>query len=317
MSENILITGGAGFIGSHLCHVFVKKNHEVYCLDNFDPYYDPSLKRQNIASLLNKKNFHLIEGDILDGNLVKKIIINNSIDYIFHEAAQAGVRYSIKDPIKSNRVNVIGTLNILQACLDSSVKKIIFGSSSSVYGTVHYLPFDEGHPKTPESPYGVSKLAAEHLFRVFYEIHGLNYVTLRYFTVFGPKMRPDLAISIFTDSALKNRDIEIFGDGKKTRDFTYIDNIIDGNILAMKKGIGEFNIGGGQRFSILELAQKIIKLTNSISKIKFLHNVKGDVYHTSANIEKAKKELGYLPKISFDEGLKIYINYFKSQIIKR
>ncbi len=312
MKQAILVTGGAGFIGGHLCHHLAENQFDVYCLDNFDPYYDPSIKRNNISDLLEKENFHLIEGDILDDILMKKIISENNIEYVFHEAAQPGVRFSLKNPVKVNNVNILGTLNILQACLDSNIKKIIFGSSSSIYGTVHYLPFDEEHPKNPMSPYGVSKLAGEHLFRVYYEIYGLNYICLRYFTVFGPRMRPDLAISIFTNKALQNSTIEIFGDGKKTRDFTFIENIIEANMLAMEKGRGELNIGGGKRISILELAQKIIELTDSSSEIIFLENVKGDANHTFANVDKAKKVLGYFPKVSLEEGLKSFIEYAKS-----
>ncbi|MFX0138396.1 MAG: GDP-mannose 4,6-dehydratase [Candidatus Hodarchaeota archaeon] len=314
MKQEVLVTGGAGFIGSHLCHHLVKKKFEVYCLDNFDPYYDPNLKRGNIADLMKKDNFHLNEGDILDTKLMKKIIYEKNIEFIFHEAAQPGVRFSIKDPVKTNNINVVGTLSILQACLNSNVKKIIFGSSSSIYGTIHYLPFDEDHPKNPLSPYGVSKLAAEHLFRIFYEIYGLDYISLRYFTVFGPRMRPDLAISIFTHNALRNSNIEIFGDGNKTRDFTFIDNIIEANMLAMHKGRGELNIGGNKRVSILDLVKKIIKLTNSSSKIIFLDNIKGDANHTFANIEKAKKILGYIPKINLEEGLKNFIYHVKSNL---
>lgn len=308
----MLVTGGAGFIGSHICSSLVNKNFDVYCLDNFDPYYDPNLKRKNIADLLQKENFHLYEGTVLDGQLIRQIITENSIQYVFHEAAQPGVKFSIENPIQSNQVNILGTLNILQSSIDSNVKKVIFGSSSSIYGNVKYLPLDEEHPKDPLSPYGVSKLAAEHLFRVFYEIYGLNYVSLRYFSVFGPKMRPDLAISIFTQNALKNIDIEIFGDGKKSRDFTFIDNIIDANILAMNKGLGAINIGNGERITILDLARKIIKYTNSSSKIVFLNETKGDVYHTFANIEKAKKILGYYPKVDLNDGLKTFVEYTKS-----
>ncbi|MHA1381975.1 MAG: NAD-dependent epimerase/dehydratase family protein [Candidatus Helarchaeota archaeon] len=317
MSKDILITGGAGFIGSHLCHYFTNENYNIYCIDNFDPYYNPNLKRKNIIGLKDKENFHLIEGDILDEAMLQNFFKDYNVDYIFHEAAQAGVRFSIKDPIKTHNVNLLGTTKLLEASLNSNIKKFIFGSSSSIYGIVKYLPFDEGHPKSPISPYGVSKLACEQVLKVYNEIYGLKYTSLRYFTVFGPRMRPDLAISIFTKRALQDLDIEIFGDGKKTRDFTHIDNIVLGNILAMEKGIGEYNIGGGERTSILDLAEDIIKLTKSKSKITFSENAKGDAFHTTADISKAKKELGYSPKINFHKGLELFIEYMKSILLKK
>ena len=304
-----LVTGGAGFIGSHICERLLDESHEVICLDNFDPYYDISIKHRNIESLLKKDEFKLIKGSVCNEQLLKKIL--KDVDYVFHEAAQAGVRTSIKNPMKPHDINATGTLKLLKSCLDFNVKKIINASSSSVYGKISYLPFDEEHPNKPISPYGISKLAAEHYCRVFNEIYGLNTVSLRYFTVFGPRMRPDLAINIFTRLALNNENIEIFGTGDKTRDFTYIDNIIDANMLAMKRGSGEYNIGGGIRINLNELATRIISLTNSPSRLIHTDAVKGDVEHTWANIEKAKKELGYDPKIDLDEGLKRYVKFYK------
>jgi len=303
-----LVTGGAGFIGSHLVDRLLKDGHFVVCLDNFDPYYDPNLKRENIMLHLNNKNLELIEGDIRDQELMRKIIIDKDIDYIFHEAAQSGVRVSVENPMKTHEVNATGTLNILKACLDSNVKKIIYASSSSVYGKVMDLPFKEKSLTLPISPYGVSKLVAEHYMRVFYEIYGLKTTTLRYFTVYGPRMRPDLAISIFTKKALKNKTIEIFGSGEKTRDFTYIDDVVEANIKAMKKGDGEaYNIGSGNRISINELANKIVEITNSKSNIIRTDPRKGDAEHTLADINKAKRELNWAPKVNIDEGLKRFI----------
>jgi UDP-glucose 4-epimerase len=205
-------------------------------LDNFDDYYDPLIKRKNVEPFLQNEDFHLIEGDIRDKSLMKDILIGT--DYVFHEAAQAGVRISVEDPMKPHEINATGTLNLLETALDSGVKKIINASSSSVYGKVEYLPFDENHPNQPVSPYGVSKLLAEHYCRVFEELYGLKSVCLRYFTVYGPRMRPDLAISIFTKAALKNEPITVFGDGEKTRDFTFIDDIVKANIICMKKDKG-------------------------------------------------------------------------------
>jgi len=312
-----LVTGGAGFIGSHLCEKLLNDGYEVVCLDNFDPYYDPKLKRRNIEPFLVDEKFELVEGDICDKKFIQKVI-NDGIDYIFHNAAQAGVRISVENPRKPHEVNTTGTLSILEACLDSDVKKIINASSSSVYGKVEYLPFDEAHPKAPISPYGVSKLAAEHYCRVFYEVYGLKTTSLRYFTVYGPRMRPDLAISIFTRSALNNETIEIFGSGNKTRDFTHIDDVVEANLLAMRKGDGEtYNIGSGNRININELAEKIIGIAGSKSKIIRTEPQKGDAEHTWASIEKAKKELDWEPAINIDEGLNKYIERHKSKLSPR
>lgn len=303
-----LVTGGAGFIGSHLCERLVEKG-EVICLDNFDPYYDPQIKRKNIELLLQLPSFELVEGSILDNGLLHRLL--EDVDYVFHNSAQAGVKVSVSDPFKTHEVNATGTLNILKAGLDSGVKKIINASSSSVYGKVSYLPFDEKHPTVPISPYGVSKLSAEHYCRVFNELYGLETISLRYFTVFGPRMRPDLAIHIFTKKALNNEPIEIFGDGEKTRDFTYIENIVNGNMLAMKCGSGTYNIGGGERVSVNDLARKIVANTGSQSEIIYSPALKGDAEHTWSDISKARKEFGYEPRIGLDEGLKRYVHWFE------
>jgi UDP-glucose 4-epimerase len=284
--------------------------HEVVCLDNFDIYYDPRIKRANIAHLATDPNFTLIEGDVRDKKLLKEIL--EGVDYVFHEAAQAGVRASIQDPFKPHEMNATGTLALLRASVDANVKKMIYASSSSVYGKVKYLPFDEDHPNQPISPYGVSKLMAEHYCRVFSEVYGLKTISLRYFTVYGPRMRPDLAINIFTRDASNNELINIFGNGSKTRDFTYIDDIIEANMIAMRKGEGVYNIGGGNRISITELAERIISIIGSASRIAYKDSEKGDAEHTLANIDRAKRELGWSPRITIEEGLRRYVEWTRN-----
>jgi UDP-glucose 4-epimerase len=279
-------------------------------LDNFDDYYDPLIKRKNVEPFLQNEDFHLIEGDIRDKSLMKDILIGT--DYVFHEAAQAGVRISVEDPMKPHEINATGTLNLLETALDSGVKKIINASSSSVYGKVEYLPFDENHPNQPVSPYGVSKLLAEHYCRVFEELYGLKSVCLRYFTVYGPRMRPDLAISIFTKAALKNEPITVFGDGEKTRDFTFIDDIVKANIICMKKGSGVYNIGGGHSISINELASKIIEINESASEIIYTDSMKGDAEHTLSSSNKAWKEIGWKPEITVEDGLQQYADWMSN-----
>jgi UDP-glucose 4-epimerase len=308
-----LVTGGAGFIGSHICNRLLDDGCEVICLDNFDPYYDPAIKRTNIMPFISDYNFTLIDGDIRQTSVLKQIL--SDVDFVFHNAAQAGVRVSVEDPMKPHSVNATGTLALLEAARNSGVKKIINASSSSVYGAVEYTPFDENHPKKPVSPYGITKLMAEEYCRVFTDLYDLQTVSLRYFTVYGPRMRPDLAISIFTKNALKNEPLMIFGNGEKTRDFTYIDDIVSANLLAMEKGNGVYNIGGGQNVSIQNLAETIIRITASASEIKYLPAVKGDAEHTFADTKKAKSDLGWVPQTGLEDGLGRYIEWvLRSQL---
>ena len=307
----ILVTGGAGFIGSHLIEYFLKKTKDdVSCLDNMNDYYNPLIKEQNIKSFLSSSRFELIKGDIRDFHVVKNVIAD--ADYVFHEAAQAGVRISVQKPQVAHDINATGTLNLLRAAIDSGIKKFINASSSSVYGHVHYLPFDEGHSTVPISPYGVSKLMAEHYCRVFHELYGIDTCSLRYFTVYGPRMRPDLAIHIFTQKSMKNEPLTIFGDGTKTRDFTYIDDIVRANITVMNKGRGEYNIGGGHHVSIQQLAEEIKRINASSSVIRYEGPMKGDAEHTYADICKAKQELGWSPQVSLEDGLQRYAEWIRN-----
>lgn len=307
----IVVTGGAGFIGSCLVERLINDGHDVLCLDNFDDYYDPAIKWKNISRFLDRDNFTLLKGDIRDGDLVHRAL--KGVDCVFHLAAQAGVRASVEDPIKVHEINTTGTLNILQAALDCGVKKVVYASSSSVYGRVEYLPFDETHPRVPVSPYGLSKLIAEEYCRIFNEVYGLETVSLRYFTVYGPRMRPDLAISIFTNRALQNLPLEIFGSGEKTRDFTYIDDVVCANVLAMRSNIGVFNIGSGKRISVIELAELIIQLTGSRSNMVFREDARGDAQHTWACTDRARTELGWCSKVGIEEGLKRYIKWLMTE----
>lgn len=308
----ILVTGGAGFIGSHTCESLLKKGHEVVCVDNLDPYYDVSLKEGNLDILRDYDSFEFVKGDIRDENLVNKLV--EGVDAVNHQAAQAGVRVSVENSLKPHEINTGGTLNLLEAARKHDVKHFLFASSSSVYGKSPELPFEENAKKLPVSPYGVSKLSAENYVRVYNEIHGIPTVSLRYFTVYGPRMRPDLAISIFTENAMNNEEIEIFGDGNQTRDFTYIKDIINAQNLCLEKRIGNgesFNIGSGERININQLAEKIIELTNSKSKIVNSDPRKGDARHTWADVSKTKKKLGWVANYNLEKGLKKYIRWGK------
>jgi len=311
--SNILVTGGAGFIGSNLLETALKKGHCCICIDKFYGGHVPNIKRQKFPHLSDFDNFKMIEGDILDLNFLKEVISENSIDYIYHQAAKVGVNVSVQNPLMVHEINSTGTLNILMSSVDSGVKGIINASSSSVYGESKYLPLDEEHPTFPISPYGVTKLMGEHYMRVFSELYGLSTVSLRYFTAYGPRMGSNNAISIFTKNALQNKDIEIFGDGCKTRDFTYVSDIVEANLLLMnKKFSGDvFNIGRGEEITINELANAIIKLTGSKSKIKYLKDNKGDIVHECANTKKLEKTFNWKPRVSLEEGLKNFIEYLR------
>lgn len=307
----IVITGGAGFIGSHIAEDLAKEN-EVVIIDNLDEYYSPEQKKQNLALLLENKNVSFVNGDIRDRALLKQVI-DADVDFVFHEAAQAGVRISVADPFKPNEINVVGTLNVLQASLDAGVKRVINASSSSIYGKVKYLPFDEKHPTHPVSPYGVSKLAAEQYCRVFSEIYGLPTVSLRYFTVYGPRMRPDLAISIFTKKMLANEAITVFGNGEQTRDFTYISDIVQANRSLLRTSAADgraMNIGGGNRISMNDLIANIRKITGSTSEVIYSNRQMGDAEHTLSDISLAREFIEYMPKVSIDRGLHLYYEWY-------
>lgn len=312
--SKVVITGGAGFIGSHIAEE-IAKEYEVVVIDNLDDYYSPEIKKQNLDLLLKNKNVSFVNGDIRDSTLLKQVI-DADVEFVFHEAAQAGVRISVENPFKPNDVNVVGTLNVLQASLDAGVKRVINASSSSVYGKVKYLPFDESHPTQPVSPYGVSKLAAEHYCRVFYEVYGLPTVSLRYFTVYGPRMRPDLAISIFTRKMLANEPITVFGDGEQTRDFTYIDDIVRANCELLRTSAADghaMNIGGGHRITMNELIADLRGIIGSVSEVMYTGKQKGDAEHTLADTSLAKKSVGFEPKFSLVEGLDKFVDWCRGE----
>jgi len=309
----ILITGGAGFIGSHLAEKLAQLKHEITILDNLDPYYEPKIKKKNIEMVLKYNNCSFIEGDILDFNLLNNIV-KKDVNFIFHEAAQPGVRASVKNPFKPNEVNVKGTLNVLEAARCNEVERVINASSSSVYGKVSYLPFDEKHPTQPLSPYGVSKLIAEHYCRLYNELYGLPTVTLRYFTVYGPRMRPDLAIPIFTKALVNGQAPMIFGNGEQTRDLTYIDDIVSANLklLETKKADGQIlNIGGGKRITVNQLFEHLRRLIGSDVEPIYGEEIKGDAKHTLSKIDKARHLIGYEPTIKIKFGLEKFLNWYK------
>ena len=306
-----LVTGGAGFIGSHISEELVKRDHEVRILDNF-----LTGKKENIVSLLDKIEF--IEGDIKDFETCQHAL--EGVDFVLHQAALPSVPRSIKDPLTTNENNIRGTLNVLLASREAKVKKVVFASSSSVYGDDTHLPKIEGRQGNPLSPYALSKLVGEHYCRIFSQIYGLSTVFLRYFNIFGPRQDPfsqyAAVIPNFITKMLKGEKPIIFGDGEQSRDFTFVSNVVEANILASKAQdvSGEaFNIACGERTTVNSLVNTINEVLNK--NIDPVHDEPrpGDVKNSFAEISKARKMLKYEPLVPFNEGLKKTINWYQER----
>jgi len=303
-----VVTGGAGFIGSNLTRRLVDLAKEVVVIDN--------LSTGQIANLKDGINF--VYGDIRDLELLKKVL--NDTEIVFHLAALPSVKRSVEDPVSTNANNVQGTLNVLVAAKERYVDRVIFASSSSVYGNSDELPKHEDMTPKPISPYAVSKLAGEQYAKAFYDIYGLKTVILRYFCIFGPMQSPNSEYSAvipkFIKKMLNDERPEIYGDGNQTRDFTYVDNVVEANILATKseKAIGQvINIGSGEQHSLNELVRFLNnKLGKHISPI-YLPARMADIYHSAASIDKAKSILRYMPVVMFDEGLDKMLSYFEKE----
>jgi len=301
--KKILITGGAGFIGSNITKVLLEKGADVRVLDNFI-----TGRKINIEPFLNDNKFELIEGDLRDFSDVRKAV--EGIDYILHQGALPSVPRSLKDPITTNNINILGTLNVLIAAKEAGTKRVVYASSSSVYGNSKTLPKKEDMPVNPLSPYALSKYTGERYCQIFYQIYGLETVCLRYFNVFGPNQDPTsqyaAVIPKFIDIMKNNGRPTIYGDGSQSRDFTYVENVVQANLLACEAGeaAGEvFNIAYGKSFSLLQLVDFINKNLSKDIKPEFTESRSGDVKHSLASTEKAKDKLGYEPKIDFEQGL--------------
>lgn len=309
----ILVTGCAGFVGSHLAERLLADGNEVIGVDNFSDYYPRKAKERNMEGFIGDRNFKFIEGDILEVDLRKFL---KGVDVIFHEAGQGGVRGSWGksfDPYVKN--NIISTQLLLEASRAKKLRKFVYASSSSVYGDAESLPTKESTLLKPVSPYGVSKLAAENLCYLYCRNYGIPAISLRYFTVYGPRQRPDEAFNKFIRALLQGNEISVYGDGTQTRDFTFISDVVDANLLAMKSGFsGEtFNIGGGSRISLNDTIKAIEKATGHTARMKHTETQKGDVKHTAADISKARKMLGYNPRIGFEKGIKEEVEWLKGQ----
>jgi len=312
INKNVLVTGGAGFIGSHLVDALLKMKNKVIAYDNFDDFY--SGKNRNIAHNFGKEGFHLIRGDILDFESLSSTIKN--VDVVFHEAGQAGIRYCATRPVKAHRVNTEGTLNVLLACKKNGVKKVVAASSSSIFGIPKYMPIDEDHPTNPGSFYGATKLAGEKYCTAFHEMYGLDVTCLRYFSVYGPRGRPDQVIYAFTDKVFKGERLVIYGDGSQTRDFTYISDVVDLTIRALEvdESSGQvFNIGYGKEISIRDVASKVTSFLGKEGvEAAYSESIRGEFPRTLADPGKSERILGLRPKVDFEKGLKKFIEWYIS-----
>ncbi len=314
---NFFITGGAGFIGSHLIEALLKKSHQVVCLDDCNDYYNPAVKRNNIQAHSHNSNFKLIEGDVRHSALLENIFLKNNFDCIVHLAARAGVRQSIYYPKLYADVNILGTLNVLECAKKYKVKKFIFASSSSVYGNNKKVPFLEIDPVDfPISPYAATKKAGELLCYNYHHLYGISIACLRFFTVYGPRQRPEMAIHSFIRSIARDETITMYGDGITSRDYTYVDDIVLGILLSIEKELGYeiFNLGNSYPVRLIDLIHMIEKYSGKSSKIEKKPLQPGDVEKTFAGIEKAKNLLGWKPEVGIEEGIQRTVEWHRKEI---
>jgi len=310
----VLVTGAAGFIGSHLCERLLRQEASIIGLDNFDSFYSRNTKEANIVDLLPNHNFKLIEGNIRDAKCIESNLYKEKIEVIVHLAAKVGVRPSIEDPVGYQDVNINGTVVMLEAARKFGIKKFIFASSSSVYGNNRKVPFSEGdNVDFPISPYAATKKAGELLCHTYSHLYSIGVTCLRFFTVYGPRQRPDLAIHKFSRLIEAGKPIPVFGDGSMQRDFTYIDDIIDGTIAAMNncQGYEIYNLGESRPVRLDKLIREIEKALGKKAVINRLPMQPGDVYQTYADVTKAKKALGYEPKTELAEGLAKFVKWLR------
>lgn len=317
--KTYLITGGAGFIGSSLADRLIQDNNKVIVIDNFCDFYDPKIKENNIKGNLNNPNYKLYRTDIRNKEDLSKTFSENKIDCIIHLAAMAGVRPSIENPILYQEVNCVGTQNILEEMKKWDIKNLVMASSSSVYGNCKEVPFNETMiVDYAISPYAATKKANEVMTHVYHQLNNMNVIMLRFFTVFGPRQRPDLAINKFTRLMLNNEHIPMFGDGTTSRDYTYIDDIVDGikrSIAYVENNENVYeivNLGNSSPISLKEMINIIAKVLNKEPIIDQMPMQPGDVDRTYADITKAKQMIGYNPKTSFEDGIKKFVEWYKN-----
>lgn len=315
MSRHVLVTGGAGFIGSHLTRRLLDRGDRVTVLDDFNDFYDPQRKRRNIEPFLGNSGYRLVEGDIRDESLVEELFAAG-FDDVVHLAARAGVRPSLAEPLLYEEVNCIGTLRLLEAARRHGPQNFVFGSSSSVYGINKKVPFSEqDEVNQPISPYATTKRTGELLCFNYHHLYGLKTSCLRFFTVYGPAQRPEMAIHKFTDLLARGETIPMFGNGESQRDYTYIDDIIDGVVgaLDLAPDFEILNLGGAQTTRLADLVHWLAEELAVEPRIEYLPDQPGDVPITYADVSKAERLLGYSPKVPIREGLKRFVAWYTSE----
>lgn len=311
-----VVTGGAGFIGSHLVERLLADGHRVVALDNFDPFYDPVWKERNLAKPLGHPAFRLVRGDIRDPGDLDRALVGTDTDALIHLAAKAGVRPSLADPEGYVSVNLDGTMRVLEACRRHGVRTLLFGSSSSVYGNNPKVPFSEDDPvDRPISPYAATKKAGELLCHAHHHVHGLAVACIRFFTVYGPRQRPDLAIRAFATRMAAGEPIDLFGDGTSARDYTHVDDVVEGIVRAAARTetFHIWNLGGSSPVPLATLVEKLAKGLGASPGIRRLPMQPGDVGRTWADISRARMELDWEPAIGFDEGLARFLEWFREE----
>jgi UDP-glucuronate 4-epimerase len=317
---NFLVTGGAGFIGSHVCERLLRHGHSVTAFDDLNDFYDPAYKQRNLDELRALgQDFQFVKGDITDSTAVERVVADGRFDQVIHLAARAGVRPSLEQPALYQRVNVEGTVNVLEAARRYGPKKMTLASSSSVYGVNSKVPFSERDPIfSAISPYAASKLACEALGHVYHHVYGMDIVMLRFFTVYGPRQRPDLAIFKFARLFAQGRPIPVFGDGSTARDYTYISDIVDGVMACTKQEFGYeiFNLGESQTVRLSELIELLEHAWGKKAVIDRQPLQPGDVPITYADISKAKAKLGYAPSIKIEQGIPLFVEWFRKSGIQ-
>ncbi len=312
----VLVTGGAGFIGSHVCERLLLEGHSVWAYDCLSSFYSPEIKRQNLSEIFAlQKPFAFVEADLADTGALNELFETAGFDQVIHLAARAGVRQSLAEPAAFQEVNVIGTVNVLEAARRAGVKKLILASSSSVYGVNTKVPFAESDPVFAAiSPYASSKLACESLGHVYHHVYGMDVVMVRFFTVYGPRQRPDLAIHKFARLIEAGKPIPVFGDGMTARDYTYVSDIVDGVVACTKRefGFDIFNLGGSEPVTLKRLIELLERALGRPAVIDGQPMQSGDVPVTYADISKSARHLGYAPKVRIERGIPQFVEWFRA-----
>jgi UDP-glucuronate 4-epimerase len=309
---NVLVTGGAGFIGSHVCERLLQEGHRVAIVDELNDYYSPALKEENLLKVRSRGPVTFCHADICDEGAIRKLFERAAPDLVIHLAARAGVRPSLEQPLLYEQVNVRGTMVLLEACRQMGVQNFVFASSSSVYGAANRVPFrEDDQVNKPISPYAATKLAGEKICYTYSHLYGIRVVCLRFFTVYGPRQRPDLAIRKFADMISRGAPIPLFGDGSTSRDYTFIEDIVDG-ILAAARHECEyeiFNLGNSNPVGLLTLVRTLEDALGKTAQIRWLPDQPGDVPITCADVSKAQRFLGYCPKTPFPAGIQKFLEW--------